>query len=101
MFMGPLEMVKPWSTKGVEGVYRFLGRVWRLFIDEKSQVDFEQTLSTAATPTAELLNTIRLNPKIQDTQHRLPPNSKSSTPPSRKSPKTSKLSASTPPSPPS
>ncbi|MBI4368446.1 MAG: leucine--tRNA ligase, partial [Candidatus Omnitrophica bacterium] len=30
MFMGPLEMVKPWSTKGVEGVYRFLGRVWRL-----------------------------------------------------------------------
>jgi len=26
MFMGPLEMVKPWSTKGVEGVYRFLGR---------------------------------------------------------------------------
>ena len=36
MFMGPLEMVKPWSTKGVEGVYRFLGRVWRLFVDEKS-----------------------------------------------------------------
>jgi len=33
MFMGPLEMVKPWNTKGVEGVYRFLGRVWRLFVD--------------------------------------------------------------------
>lgn len=31
MFMGPLEMVKPWSTKGVEGVYRFLNRVWRLY----------------------------------------------------------------------
>ena len=30
MFMGPLEQVKPWSMKGVEGVYRFLGRVWRL-----------------------------------------------------------------------
>ena len=34
MFMGPLDMVKPWSTRGAEGVYRFLGRVWRLFCDE-------------------------------------------------------------------
>ena len=34
MFMGPLEAVKPWSTQGVEGVYRFLGRVWRLMIDD-------------------------------------------------------------------
>lgn len=34
MFMGPLEQVKPWSTKGVEGVYRFLGRVWRLIMEE-------------------------------------------------------------------
>ena len=30
MFMGPLEATKPWSTKGVEGVYRFLKRAWRL-----------------------------------------------------------------------
>ncbi len=36
MFMGPLEQVKPWSTKGVEGVYRFLGRVWRLLIDDST-----------------------------------------------------------------
>ena len=42
MFMGPLEMVKPWNTKGVEGVYRFLGRVWRLFVDETSETEFEQ-----------------------------------------------------------
>ncbi|MDX1671382.1 MAG: leucine--tRNA ligase [Balneolaceae bacterium] len=35
MFMGPLEQVKPWSTKDVDGVYRFLGRVWRLTIDEE------------------------------------------------------------------
>jgi leucyl-tRNA synthetase len=34
MFMGPLEQVKPWSTKDVEGVYRFLNRVWRLTINE-------------------------------------------------------------------
>ncbi len=50
MFMGPLEMTKPWSTKGVEGVYRFLGRVWRLFVDEKSETEFEQNL--AADPSA-------------------------------------------------
>jgi leucyl-tRNA synthetase len=37
MFMGPLEAVKPWSMRGVEGVYRFLGRVWRLFIDERAE----------------------------------------------------------------
>jgi leucyl-tRNA synthetase len=67
MFMGPLTMVKPWNTKGVEGVYRFLGRVWRLFVDDKSDTDFEQTLSTASAPTAELLDGIRLNAKIQDT----------------------------------
>jgi leucyl-tRNA synthetase len=37
MFMGPLEAVKPWSMRGVEGVYRFLGRVWRLFIDDRAE----------------------------------------------------------------
>lgn len=36
MFMGPLEQVKPWSTKGVEGVNRFLNRAWRLIIDEEN-----------------------------------------------------------------
>jgi len=34
MFMGPLEQVKPWSMKGVEGLYRFLARVWRLVMEE-------------------------------------------------------------------
>ena len=34
MFMGPLEAVKPWSMQGVEGVHRFLQRVWRLVVDE-------------------------------------------------------------------
>jgi leucyl-tRNA synthetase len=36
MFMGPLEQVKPWSMNGVEGVYRFLNRVWRVFINEET-----------------------------------------------------------------
>jgi leucyl-tRNA synthetase len=34
MFMGPLEAAKPWSMQGVEGVHRFLQRVWRLIINE-------------------------------------------------------------------
>jgi leucyl-tRNA synthetase len=38
MFMGPLEQTKPWNTRGVEGVSRFLSRVWRLFIDDRSEV---------------------------------------------------------------
>jgi leucyl-tRNA synthetase len=68
MFMGPLEMVKPWNTKGVEGVYRFLGRVWRMFVDEKSETEFEQAEAVAAgTPGhRELLNLIQLNPAVKD-----------------------------------
>jgi leucyl-tRNA synthetase len=68
MFMGPLEMVKPWSTKGVEGVYRFLGRVWRLFVDEKSETEFEQaeTLTTKTQRREELLKIIQLNSAIKD-----------------------------------
>jgi leucyl-tRNA synthetase len=34
MFMGPLEQMKPWSMRGVEGVARFLARVWRLMMEE-------------------------------------------------------------------
>ena len=67
MFMGPLEMVKPWSTKGVEGVYRFLGRVWRLFVDENSEVEFEQALTTAeASKRRDLLGLIKLSATVSD-----------------------------------
>ncbi|MHC4148266.1 MAG: class I tRNA ligase family protein, partial [Planctomycetota bacterium] len=34
MFMGPLESIKPWNMQGVEGVHRFLQRVWRMVVDE-------------------------------------------------------------------
>ena len=34
MFMGPFDVMKPWSMAGVEGAHRFLGRVWRLFNNE-------------------------------------------------------------------
>jgi len=48
MFMGPLEAVKPWSMKGVEGVARFLARVWRMIVDEQHA------------------DGIRLNPAVRD-----------------------------------
>jgi leucyl-tRNA synthetase len=67
MFMGPLEMVKPWNTKGVEGVYRFLGRVWRLFVDEASETEFEQAETTAKEQGGkQLLDLIKLNSAIKD-----------------------------------
>ncbi len=37
MFMGPLKEVKPWATKGVEGVSRFLARVWRVAMKENQE----------------------------------------------------------------
>jgi leucyl-tRNA synthetase len=66
MFMGPLQDTKPWNTRGVEGVYRFLGRVWRMFVDEKSETAFEQAETTAAAPTVELLDHILLDGAISD-----------------------------------
>jgi leucyl-tRNA synthetase len=36
MFMGPLEATKPWNMHGVEGVHRFLSRVWRTIVDEET-----------------------------------------------------------------
>src|SRR5690625_5408513 len=50
MFMGPLGQVKPWSTKGVEGVNRFLNRVWRLYFGDR---DHPGVQITDAEPTAE------------------------------------------------
>ncbi|MBN1569034.1 MAG: leucine--tRNA ligase [Acidobacteria bacterium] len=45
MFMGPLEATKPWSIQGVEGISRFLGRAWRMIVDESAE-------------------TMQLNPKV-------------------------------------
>jgi len=57
MFMGPLEQVKPWSTRGVEGTHRFLNRVWRLLTD--SQGDGPLGPSVRATePTEEQLRAL-------------------------------------------
>jgi leucyl-tRNA synthetase len=45
MFLGPVEMSKPWDTKGIEGVHRFLKKLWRLFFDEQ-----KGAIWTTATP---------------------------------------------------
>ena len=39
MFMGPLDKSKPWNTKGLQGSYRFIQKVWRLCIDNKSKIN--------------------------------------------------------------
>ena len=49
LFMGPLEQVKPWQMSGVEGVYRFLHRLWRLVIDEESG-NFTAKLDRSSAP---------------------------------------------------
>ena len=69
MFMGPLEMTKPWNTQGVAGVYKFLGRVWRLFVDEASETEFELASTTAGVQQrVDLLNAIKLSPVITDAE---------------------------------
>jgi leucyl-tRNA synthetase len=45
MFLGPVEMSKPWDTKGIEGVHRFLRKLWRLFFDEKAKVVTDEKAS--------------------------------------------------------
>ena len=52
LFMGPLEQVKPWQMAGVEGVYRFLGRTWRLVVDDHEDVSVD-TLSRKITDAPE------------------------------------------------
>ncbi|MBS1910718.1 MAG: leucine--tRNA ligase [Bacteroidetes bacterium] len=76
MFMGPLEMTKPWSTKGVEGLRRFLNRVWRMVVgDEEAEVaalvtdramtlDEERMLHTTIQKVTEDIEALRFNTAI-------------------------------------
>ncbi len=62
MFLGPVEMSKPWDTKGIEGVYRFLRKLWRLFVHEEKGV-----IVTNETPTdAEWKVVYKAIKKIED-----------------------------------
>ena len=59
MFMGPLEQMKPWSMKGVEGVYRFLARAWRLAMTEDQEGHWQLSAKVAdVEPTAAQLRVL-------------------------------------------
>jgi len=60
MFLGPLESTKPWSISGVEGVYRFLARVWRLAMDEDQEGAWQLSAG---------LKDVPLSPKQQKVVH--------------------------------
>ena len=69
MFMGPLQAVKPWSTKGVEGVYRFLKRVNRLVTEtpasDRAMTKAEaKSLATMVKKVGDDLETLNFNTAI-------------------------------------
>ncbi len=47
MFLGPVEQSKPWDTKGIEGVHRFIKKLWRLFYDEMKGKVWNEDVATA------------------------------------------------------
>ena len=61
MFLGPLEQSKPWDTKGIDGVHRFLRKIWRLFYDRDTLVVTDEK----ATP-AELKALHKLIAKVRE-----------------------------------
>lgn len=53
MYMGPLEDLKPWSTEGVNGVFGFLNRAWRLMVDDRAETMQLNASVVDAPPTPE------------------------------------------------
>lgn len=47
MFLGPIDVSKPWDTKGIEGVHRFLKKLWRLYFDESGLIVTDETATEA------------------------------------------------------
>lgn len=67
MFLGPVEVSKPWDTKGIEGVHRFLKKLWRLYFDEVKGLQV-----THDAPTAEELKVLHKTiKKVEDDIERL------------------------------
>ena len=56
MFLGPLERDKPWNTSGIEGIHRFLSRVWRLILDEEDELHASISDAPADEETLRILN---------------------------------------------
>lgn len=48
MFLGPIEQSKPWDTKGIEGVFRFLNKLWRLYFDRDDKLTVTDEKATEA-----------------------------------------------------
>ena len=46
MFLGPLEQDKPWDTNGIEGVFRFLRKLWRLYFDDNDKLIVTDNIAT-------------------------------------------------------
>ncbi|MDO6433971.1 class I tRNA ligase family protein [Flavitalea sp. BT771] len=66
MFLGPVEASKPWDTKGIEGVHRFLRKLWRLFFDEMKG----EIWTTEKATDAELKLVYKTIKKVEDATER-------------------------------
>ena len=69
MFMGPLQVSKPWSTTGIAGVWRFIDRIWRLseekaVTDEKAPEELLKTLNKTIKKVGEDTRTLNFNTAI-------------------------------------
>ncbi|GAA4414600.1 leucine--tRNA ligase [Nibrella viscosa] len=66
MFLGPLEQAKPWNTNGIDGVYRFIRKFWRLFYEEKADNTSKWIVTDDAPTPAELKVLHKTIKKTQD-----------------------------------
>ena len=62
MFLGPLEQSKPWNTNGIEGVFKFLRKFWRLFHTDA----WEFNISNAEPTKAELKSLHKIIRKVEE-----------------------------------
>jgi len=67
MFLGPLEQSKPWDTNGIEGVFRFIRKLWRLYHDDENHFRLDDVIPEAA----ELRILHRTIKKVQEDIERL------------------------------
>ncbi|HWF43445.1 MAG TPA: leucine--tRNA ligase, partial [Candidatus Kapabacteria bacterium] len=76
MFLGPFDAMKPWDSKGITGVYRFLNRIWRIVIGEDNVTDasrltdivpsksLERTLHQTIRKVTEDIDALRFNTAV-------------------------------------
>ncbi|MEL0337344.1 MAG: leucine--tRNA ligase, partial [bacterium] len=71
MFMGPLDKSKPWNTKGLQGSYRFIQKVWKIFIENREKLNDDEPsketlrqLHQTIKKVTEDLNTLNFNTAV-------------------------------------